>query len=51
MMVFFTLQELVKWLGMTVFEFWLMIVSVTVFSLLLVLKIEEVSSSSCLSMN
>lgn len=40
--MFFTLQELVRWLRMTAFELWLHTVSVLVFSVLAVLKYEGV---------
>lgn len=40
--MFFTLQELVRWLRMTAFELWLHLVSVLIFSILAVLKYEEV---------
>jgi len=36
----FRQKELLKWLGVTIFEIWIWLVSLTVFSVLLVLKIE-----------
>ena len=40
--MFFTLEELVFWLRMTAFELWLQLVSVLLFSVLAVLKYEDV---------
>ena len=40
--MFFSLEEMVKWLGMTSFELWMHLVSVTVFSVLSILKFESV---------
>ncbi|XP_033730055.1 transmembrane protein 203-like [Pecten maximus] len=39
--MFFTLKEIVKWLGITSFEIWMHVVSVAVFSVLSVLKYED----------
>lgn len=44
--MFFTLKELVKWLGLTAMEIWLHLLSLLVFSLLLVLKYHSVLTSS-----
>jgi hypothetical protein len=41
-----TLEELVKWLGMTVFEIWLNLVSILVFTIVLCLKLEGAMSTS-----
>lgn len=38
--MFFTLKEIVKWLGITSFEIWMQVLSVAVFSVLSVLKYE-----------
>lgn len=40
--MFLTLKELVRWFGMTAFEIWVHLVSVFVFSVLVVLKQETV---------
>ena len=42
----FTLKELVRWLGMTVFEIWMNLVWLFVFSIIAVLKYEGVLSTS-----
>lgn len=44
--MFFTLQELVRWLRMTAFELWLHVVAVLVFSVLAVLKHEGALAAS-----
>ena len=44
--MFFTLQEIVKWLGMTVFEIWLNIVTLIIFSVLAILKGQDAISFS-----
>ena len=36
----FRQKELLRWLGVSIFEIWVWLVSLTVFSVLLVLKIE-----------
>ena len=38
----FRQKELLRWLGVSIFEIWVWLVSLTVFSVLLVLKIEVV---------
>jgi hypothetical protein len=38
--------ELLRWLGVSVFEIWIWLVSLLVFSVLLTLKVEDVLSSS-----
>lgn len=40
--MFFTLGELVAWLGLTVFEIWINLVAITIFTVLLALRIENV---------
>ena len=42
----FRQKELLRWLGVSIFEIWVWLVSLTVFSVLLVLKI-EVEFSNC----
>ena len=42
----FRQKELLRWLGVSIFEIWVWLVSLTVFSVLLVLKI-EVGSGNC----
>ncbi len=42
----FTLKEIVKWLGITAFEIWLHVVTLFVFSILAVLKHQEILDSS-----
>jgi len=44
--MFFSLDELVQWLGLTVFEVWINLVSVIAFSVLIVLREEEILSTS-----
>ena len=44
--MFFTLEELVKWLGVTVFEIWLNLATLLVFTVLLTLKLEEALTTS-----
>ena len=39
--MFFQLRELLRWLGLTVFEIWVALVSFTVFTVLLTLKAEN----------
>jgi hypothetical protein len=39
--LFLTLDELVKWLGLAVFEFWLHVTFLLVFSFLVVLRLEN----------
>ena len=41
----FRQKELLRWLGVSIFEIWVWLVSLTVFSVLLVLKIEVGSSN------
>ena len=40
--MFFTLSELVQWLGLTVFEIWINLLALTIFTILLVLRVENV---------
>ena len=42
----FTLKEVIKWLGLSIFELWLHIVSVFVFSILVAVKLESGMSMS-----
>ncbi|ELT97574.1 hypothetical protein CAPTEDRAFT_178898 [Capitella teleta] len=44
--MFFTLEELVKWLGVTVFEMWLNLASLLIFTILLCLKLEGAMTTS-----
>lgn len=44
--MFFTLHELVRWLGLTIFEIWINLLSITVFTVILVLKYDPTSESS-----
>ena len=44
--MFFTLKEIVKWLGMTTFEIWLNLATLFIFSIMAVLKHEDVFPSS-----
>lgn len=37
----FSLNELVHWLGLTVFEIWVNLVSLTIFMILLILKLDD----------
>lgn len=37
----FSLKEVVKWLGLSIFELWLHIVTILVFSILLAVKLED----------
>lgn len=43
--MFFQLKELLKWLGLTVFEIWVGLLFFTVFTVLLTLKVEKVFDS------
>ncbi|CAB0031433.1 unnamed protein product [Trichogramma brassicae] len=38
----FSLNELVSWLGLTVFEIWINLVSLTIFTILLALKLDDI---------
>lgn len=40
--MFFSLEELVHWLGLTVFEIWVNLVSISIFTILLSLHLESV---------
>ena len=42
----FTLKELVRWLGVTVFEIWMNLVAVFVFSIVAILKYESILNTS-----
>ncbi|KAH3882823.1 hypothetical protein DPMN_006768 [Dreissena polymorpha] len=42
--MFLNLKEIVKWFGMTTFEIWVHLVSILIFSILMVLKLEGVST-------
>ena len=42
----FTLKEIVKWLGLSAFEIWLHLVTLFIFSILVVLKHENVLTAS-----
>ncbi len=44
--MFFTLKEIIKWFGLTAFEIWLNLVTLFVFSIVAVLKHEEVITVS-----
>ena len=44
--MFFTLKELIKWLGMTVFEIWVNVVTFGIFTLLAVLHYDNVLQTS-----
>jgi ribonuclease P/MRP protein subunit RPP20 len=44
--MFFTLEELVKWLGLTVFEIWLHLICLLVFTVLVVLRLENAMPTS-----
>ena len=37
----FSLNELVHWLGLTIFEMWINLISLTIFTVLLALKLDE----------
>ncbi|XP_076662994.1 transmembrane protein 203 [Andrena cerasifolii] len=37
----FSLNELVHWLGLTIFEMWINLISLTIFTILLALKLDE----------
>jgi len=43
--MFFQLRELLRWLGLTVFEIWIGLLFFTVFTVLLTLKVENVVES------
>ena len=44
--MFFQLREVLRWLGLTVFEIWIALVCFTVFTVLVTLKVEQVADSS-----
>ncbi|XP_077290773.1 transmembrane protein 203 [Arctopsyche grandis] len=44
--MFFSLNEIVLWIGLTLFEIWINLVSVTIFSVLLALKIDGILTGS-----
>lgn len=44
--MFFQLRELLRWLGLTVFEIWIALVCFTIFTILLTLKVENVLEAS-----
>lgn len=44
--MFFTLQEIVQWIGLTLFEIWINLITIFIFSVLLALKIEGVVTSA-----
>jgi len=41
--MFFQLRELLRWLGLTVFEIWIALLSFTVFTILLTVKVEDLA--------
>jgi len=47
--MFFQLKELLRWLGLTVFEIWVGLLFFTVFTVLLTLKVENVVDSDTLT--
>lgn len=42
--MFFTIGEIVRWLGITVFEIWINLIALTIFTILLALKIDTENS-------
>jgi len=44
--MFLTLEEVVRWLGLSVFEIWLHLVGLLIFSVLLVLRLDGATSMS-----
>ena len=48
-LMFFQLKELLRWLGLTVFEIWVGLLFFTVFTVLLTLKVENVVDSDTLT--
>ncbi|XP_018318986.1 transmembrane protein 203 [Agrilus planipennis] len=42
--MFFTIEEIVRWLGLTVFEIWLNLIALVVFSILLALKFDPTTA-------
>lgn len=44
--MFFQLKELLKWLGLTVFEIWTALMCLTAFSILVTLKVEGILAST-----
>ncbi|KAL1116605.1 hypothetical protein AAG570_005077 [Ranatra chinensis] len=44
--MFFSLNELVQWLGLTVFELWINLISLCVFSVLVTLRTEGITDQS-----
>lgn len=44
--MFFTLNEIVQWIGLTVFEIWINLITIAIFTVLLALKIDGVVNSA-----
>jgi len=44
--MFFQLRELLRWLGLTVFEIWIALLCFTVFTILLTVKVENIVGDS-----
>lgn len=42
--MFFQLREVLRWLGLTVFEIWVVVFSFTIFTVLLTLKVDGITS-------
>ncbi|XP_039280514.1 transmembrane protein 203 [Nilaparvata lugens] len=39
--MFFSLKELIQWLGLTVFEIWIDLIAILIFTVLMAIKLEE----------
>lgn len=44
--MFFSLNEIVQWIGLTVFEIWINLITITIFTVLLALKLDGVINSA-----
>ena len=44
--MFLTLEEIVKWLGLTIFEIWIHLICLLIFSLLVVLRLDNIVFTS-----
>merc|ERR1712043_9999 len=47
--MFFQLRELLRWLGLTVFEIWTALVCFTIFTVLLTLRVDNIVSEDSLN--
>ncbi|RZF35759.1 hypothetical protein LSTR_LSTR012057 [Laodelphax striatellus] len=43
--MFFSLRELIQWLGLTLFEIWIDLIAILIFTVLMAIKLEEQDTS------